>query len=289
MWTNSAANTGCAEPARYRSPNIRRSGTSAFFFLCVFLGWLAGPPAVYARDDTCRTTRFDSVGTVRYVVDGDTVWLKDGRKVRLIGIDTPEIGHQGRASEPYARKARRRLQALLDAHGRHIGLVRDRERRDHYHRTLAHLFLHDGTSIEAYLLREGLGTGFVVPPNLRFLGCYRAAERRARKARRGIWSLPRYQPRQVGRLRAGDVGFHMIVGEVQGLGHSRTSLWLEFGPRFAVRIPRADIGYFKTYDPRRLRGQRVLVRGKVYRRHGQLRLTVRHPVDLRVLGAGDPP
>lgn len=242
-----------------------------------------------AAGSRCHTTRFDSVGTVRYVVDGDTVWLTDGRKVRLIGIDTPEIGHEGRRSEPYARKARRALQTLLTAHHRRVGLVRDREAHDHYGRTLAHVFLRDGTSVEAYLLDAGLGTGFVIPPDLRFLGCYRAAEQRARAARRGIWSLARYRPRALHTLRPGMDGYRVIDGEVRGISHSRKALWLEFGPGFAVRIPRSDLVYFTAYDPAGLSGKRVRVRGKTYRAHGQLRLEVRHPVDLRILDASGRP
>ena len=52
---------------------------------------------------------------VRQVVDGDTLRLVDGRSVRLIGINAPEIGRKGRTSEPYAEAARRRLQALVKA------------------------------------------------------------------------------------------------------------------------------------------------------------------------------
>lgn len=285
MWTSSAANTACARPASRRDSNLRRSPASAFFFLLAALLCLSAAGAVRAGTAQCRTTRFDSVGTVRYVVDGDTVWLTDGRKVRLIGIDTPEIGHEGRRSEPYARKARRALQGLLAAHHRRVGLVHDREAHDHYGRTLAHVFLRDGTSVEASLLDAGLGTGFAVPPDLRFLDCYRAAEQRARAARRGIWSLARYQPRAVRTLRPGMEGYRVIDGEVRGIGHSRTALWLEFGARFAVRIPRSDLVYFKAYDPARLAGERVRVRGKVFRSHGQLRLELRHPADLQILGA----
>lgn len=60
---------------------------------------------------------------VRQVVDGDTLRLVDGRSVRLIGINAPEIGRKGRTSEPYAEAARRRLQALVNASDGRIGLV----------------------------------------------------------------------------------------------------------------------------------------------------------------------
>lgn len=61
---------------------------------------------------------------VRQVVDGDTLRLVDGRSVRLIGINTPEVGRKGRSSEPYAEAARRRLQALVNASDGRVGWCR---------------------------------------------------------------------------------------------------------------------------------------------------------------------
>lgn len=64
---------------------------------------------------------------VRQVLDGDTVRLSDGRSVRLIGINAPELGRKGRPSEPYAEAARQRLQALIKASDGRVGLVRGAE------------------------------------------------------------------------------------------------------------------------------------------------------------------
>ena len=64
---------------------------------------------------------------VQRVVDGDTVRLKDGRSVRMIGINTPETGRKGRADEPFAVAARQRLQALVQASDGRVGLVPGRE------------------------------------------------------------------------------------------------------------------------------------------------------------------
>lgn len=74
---------------------------------------------------------------VRQVVDGDTLRLVDGRSVRLIGINAPEMGRKGRTSEPYAEAARRRLQALVKANDDRVGLVPGVEGKDKYGRTLA--------------------------------------------------------------------------------------------------------------------------------------------------------
>ena len=83
-----------------------------------FLGDLA-----FARPGFCPLPGKPEQVRVRQVVDGDTVRLVDGRSVRLIGINTPEIGRKGRSSEPYAEAAKRRLQALVKASDGRVGLV----------------------------------------------------------------------------------------------------------------------------------------------------------------------
>ena len=89
---------------------------------------------------------------VRQVVDGDTLRLVDGRSIRLIGINTPELGRKGRSDEPYAMQARRRLQALVDASDGRVGLLPGEQRKDRYGRTLAHLYDAQGRNLEAQLL-----------------------------------------------------------------------------------------------------------------------------------------
>lgn len=74
------------------------------------------------------------------MVDGDTVHLRDGRSVRLIGINAPELAHNGRTTEPFAEAAKQRLQALVSASDGRLALQPGRQPRDHYGRTLAHLF-----------------------------------------------------------------------------------------------------------------------------------------------------
>jgi micrococcal nuclease len=67
------------------------------------------------------------------------------------------------------------------------------ERRDHYARWLAHVYLPDRGSVTADLLRMGLATQLTVPPNTYDFDCYRRAEAKVRAERAGIWHLPTYQ------------------------------------------------------------------------------------------------
>ena len=141
---------------------------------------------------SCAPDHIDETAAVEYVYDGDTIRLKDGRKLRLIGVNTPELGRDGAAPEAFAEAARDGLRTLL-APGESVGLRFDTERHDKYGRTLAHVFLHSGVSITAWLLEHGLGTTFPVPPNLWNLECYRFVEQDAEDQHRGIWALEKYQ------------------------------------------------------------------------------------------------
>ena len=243
---------------------------------------VAASPATVAAPE-CRTENYDLHAKVRYVIDGDTVILADGRKVRLIGIDTPELGHGGNPDQPFARQARDYLITLLRGRQDEIYLTYDEERHDNYRRTLAHIFLPDGTSIESLILARGLATPLVIPPNLGFLDCYREQAQTAIDARTGIWRQPQYQPRQVSTLTGKERGYHVIRGTITHIGESPSSIWLDMGRTLGLRIVKNDLKYFAKLDINTLAGRTVEARGMLYRRNGQLRIRIRHPVDIHIL------
>lgn len=121
---------------------------------------------------------------VRYVVDGDTLEVGGVGRVRLLGIDAPELGSGFATPAPFAREARDRLAAL--AVGRWVRLERDGDGRDAYQRTLAYVVRTDGLFLNAELVRAGLAR-VNARRALRRLGELRRAEELAQLARRGIW------------------------------------------------------------------------------------------------------
>lgn len=220
---------------------------------------------------------------VRYVNDGDTVTLEDGRRVRLIGVNAPEISRDGSPSEPYARASRRALSELLGSAGDRVRGRYGNERRDRYGRTLAHLYLPDGNNLAALMLGRGMSTAVVVPPNDRNSECYFQVESTARERGTGIWSHPRYRPVDSRRLSRSADGFRVVTGRVERVGAGRTAIWLNLPGNFALKIDRDDLGSFAGLDPLALEGREVVARGWIYRRDGQLRVTIRHPANLEVL------
>lgn len=230
----------------------------------------------------CPSGRIDAHAHVAHVIDGDTVVLDDGRHIRLVGLDTPEIGHDGAPSQPFALRARHALVELLAGSGETVGLRYGATLRDRYGRTLAHLFLSDGTSVTAALLRRGLATALTVPPNTWNVACYAQAETAARQAHSGIWALPRYQPTPSRTLPASAEGFHIVRGRVVHTGRSRNAQWIDLEGRVALRIDRKDLAYFDGIDFAALRGTEVVARGWVHAHRGERVIALRYPTALEI-------
>lgn len=133
----------------------------------------------------------DGKATVKRIIDGDTLVIGDGRHIRIIGIDTPERGRNGKPGEPYSRIASDYLQRLIPV-GSDIGLAYDNERLDKYGRTLAHVLRANGEPVAVALLQNGYARTLVIPPNTRQASCYATIEANAQKAKVGIWSTGRH-------------------------------------------------------------------------------------------------
>lgn len=123
------------------------------------------------------------------VVDGDTIdVLLDGeiRRVRYIGIDTPETVHPERGVEPFGLEASAANRALVE--GTHIWLEFDVEREDQYGRLLAYVYLEGGGMVNAILLQLGYAALYTWPPNVKYVELFIELQKDARCAGRGMWS-----------------------------------------------------------------------------------------------------
>ena len=120
--------------------------------------------------------------------DGDTLWLSGVGKVRLIGVDTPEV-YGG--AECYGRRASafvERTAPLRSTVTYRLGT----DERDRYGRALAYVYLEDGRLLNLMLVQRGYAQVLTVPPNVEFAERLRSAARRARAAGRGLWGEPRF-------------------------------------------------------------------------------------------------
>lgn len=136
----------------------------------------------------CRSPPASRPAIVTRVVDGDTIDVRTrGQtwRVRLIGIDAPEVRHDGHAGECGGGAVAVYARSRLD--GRRVRLAFDAALRDRYGRVLAYVYV-GNELFNATLVRLGYATAEPVPPNVRFTGEILAGEREAQAARRGLWS-----------------------------------------------------------------------------------------------------
>lgn len=127
-------------------------------------------------------------GDVVTVVDGDTIKVRTATgddRVRIIGIDTPEIGRDGKRSDCYADAARDYLDSLV--YGRTVTLTSDPSQgdRDRYDRLLRHVDV-DGVNVALSEIRDGMGREYTYDTGYAGQADYRAAEGDAKAAARGF-------------------------------------------------------------------------------------------------------
>lgn len=122
---------------------------------------------------------------VERVIDGDTIVLVGGEKVRYIGVDTPELPHPKKRAQPYAKEAMEFNRRLVES--QKVRLEMDVERQDKYSRTLAYVFLENGRFVNAELLKEGYAQLLTIPPNVRYVDLFTSLQSQARENKRGLW------------------------------------------------------------------------------------------------------
>ena len=148
--------------------------------LCVLLLslQLAARPLVSSQG--AGVTEQEPTCIVSHVVDGDTFRCRDGRKVRLTGIDSPE-DQQG----PFGAEARQALQGMLPL-GIEVRLERDVGLTDHYGRRLAYAWS-GSTLVNEAMVRGGWAVLYTVPPNVKYADRFRRAQNEARTGGAGLW------------------------------------------------------------------------------------------------------
>lgn len=127
---------------------------------------------------------------IKKVVDGDTFWLDNGTakglKVRLIGVNAPESRKVNRKDvEYFGKEAKIYLTKFLS--NKRVRLVYDVAPIDRYGRTLAYVYLEDGTFLNAHLVKNGYASVMTIPPNVKYADYFVKLQRDARLNNRGLW------------------------------------------------------------------------------------------------------
>ncbi len=146
-----------------------------------------------ARANEPRAERFVQEKTYYEIykfVDGDTFWITDGKgrkeKIRFIGIDAPEPRSVGKKKkQPYGEEASAFVKKYLK--GKKVRLEFDVQKYDRYQRTLAYIWLEDGTLLNDYIVRNGYAVVSTFPPNVKYQQRFLKSERYAREKKLGMW------------------------------------------------------------------------------------------------------
>src|SRR5438093_5078674 len=136
-----------------------------------------------------QTATHGDFEVVERVVDGDTLLLQSGERVRLIGVDTPETKHPKKPVEYFGKEASAFTRRMVE--GKRVRLEFDQANaaqghKDRYGRTLAYVFLEDGTLLNAEIIKQGYGHAYTQFPFSR-MEEFRRLEREAREEERGLW------------------------------------------------------------------------------------------------------
>lgn len=131
------------------------------------------------------TPSADTAKVIR-VIDGDTVELEGGERVRYIGIDTPETQHPTQGKECYGSEARDKNKSLVE--GKTVRLESDRSNTDRYDRLLRYVWV-DDVLVNQVLVAEGFAFANPYPPDTRYQALFEMAEVTARLQAQGLWAV----------------------------------------------------------------------------------------------------
>lgn len=235
-------------------------------------------------------------GDVAKVIDGDSLYLHDGREVRLTGIEAPHMSAHisrsldgyGGAPWPLAAEAKQALEGM--AHSARIEIVPETLATDRYDRLVGQAYRDDGLWLQGEMIKNGLARVRSVASNAACIDTLLALESKARADKRGIWALPFYRVRTPGETVRDIDTFQIVEGSIVSSANIGGRIYLNFGDDYrhdftaTVQPDRAQAFDFediavKTRRKVRLRGWISLYNGP------NLHLT--HPAQVEWLDTGD--
>ena len=128
---------------------------------------------------------------VTRVIDGDTIVLESGERVRLLGVNAPEVNHPKKPVEAFGKEAADFARRMVEGKLVRLELDPNVRPRNKHSRTLAYVFLQDGTFLNAEIVKQGYGFAVTTFPPLKYEYDFRKLEVEARENRRGLWSMIR--------------------------------------------------------------------------------------------------
>lgn len=140
-----------------------------------------------------RQSRDSGLARVVRVIDGDTIEIEGGEKVRYIGIDTPETVDPRKSVQCFGLEASNKNKELIG--GKMVRLEKDITDRDKYNRILRYVWV-GGVFVNLELIKQGFAYSYSYPPDVKYQDQFIKAQQEAREAERGLWSVCPSTPEQ---------------------------------------------------------------------------------------------
>ncbi|MDD3434723.1 MAG: thermonuclease family protein [Candidatus Pacebacteria bacterium] len=137
------------------------------------------------KTGTIQQTAIEEKALVSRIIDGDTIELLDGKKVRYIGIDTPETVDPRKAVQCFGKESKEANSNLVL--NKVVILKKDVSETDKYGRLLRYIYLEDGTFVNLWLVKNGYAFVDTYPPDVAYSREFLMAEQEARQNKRGLW------------------------------------------------------------------------------------------------------
>jgi len=262
---------------------IKRAGR-AFTGGPLFCAWLIGPAlllfsaSVFA-DNPCALP--DNAARewvdVERVTDGDTIVLTDRRRVRVIGINSPELSKPSERKLKAEAEAAREIASELIQSSDRVQLVHGDEAFDRHGRTLAHVLFSDGSSLASELILRGLAAATAVSPNTRCAAHHRALELNAREERRGLWQHADNPWHATADDKRRLAGFHILTDQVVNVKQTKRNWRLQLSGGAIVNGTKS---LMSESEWQALANQTITVRGWFGQQNGKPIVRLHHLANL---------
>jgi micrococcal nuclease len=225
---------------------------------------------------------------VQKVIDGDTIELSDGEQVRLIGLDTPELNPPHGPIEYYGLQAKKYSKNKLL--GATVYLEYGREKHDQYERSLAYLYLDDGTMFNKKLLATGHAYLLTIEPNTKYREKFKELVIESRQNKRGLWQqqysddLPVISWQEAADYTGEEV---VVEGQVDNTYDSGEVIFLNFAQNyqetFTAVIFAKDQNKFAINPSSYFLHREVKIRGRIEEYQGVPELVISQPDQIQKL------
>lgn len=191
-----------------------------------------------ATAQVCPPIPIHQQAQIASIQDGDTLNLTDGRRVRLIAINTPELARENTPAQALADDAKQALVEFL-SDTKTINLHISSRKKDRYGRVLAHVFHPNHGSVEAHLVALGLAFPIAVPPDFLLSACLTQLADKANQAKRGVWASSDWAPIPAPQINQAEEGFARVCGRIRKVDRAGP-LWIELNGDVVIRINQND-------------------------------------------------